>query len=369
MRPTPATDILADAAGKRQDRAGGSRSLVAAPKPPAPSAGAAEARRAAGRGQGGDAGPHRAAARHARAEHPPDGATAGCTRSSSTATAPWRAFADGKVRLITRSGLDWTQALRRARPRRSAAAVPARRSSTARSWCSTTRASAASPRCRTRCRDGAGNKLVFYAFDLLHLDGWDLPRRRSSERKATARRSCSPVMRRALGDPVQRPCRTATAQALYEQASEMGLEGIVSKRANAPYQPAARRPGSRPRRCRPAISSSPATPLSDGGRRAWRRWRSANGSMASCDYRGKVGTGFDAATLTETAGAAASRCGPGAAPLDGRAEGRRSGCGRCCRPTSTMPTSPATMRCATRCFKGLREPELSPARPRPSASG
>ena len=70
-------------------------------------AGAAQARGAAGGGQAGAAG-----ARGAAAREPGGGAArraaTGCTRSSSTATGRWRTWRGGAVRLITRSGLDWT---------------------------------------------------------------------------------------------------------------------------------------------------------------------------------------------------------------------------------------------------------------------
>ena len=82
---------------------------------------------------------------------------------------------------------------------------------------------------------GAGNKLVFYAFDLLHLDGWDLAKVPLDRRKAllaqllaghVGGRSAIQFSDHVVGD----------GQALYDRASEMGLEGIVSKRASATYQ-------------------------------------------------------------------------------------------------------------------------------------
>ena len=83
--------------------------------------------------------------------------------------------------------------------------------------------------------DGAGNKLVFYAFDLLHLDGWNLTNVPLEKRKALlaqlleghiSSHSAIQLSDHVVGD----------GRALYEQASEMGLEGIVSKRASAPYR-------------------------------------------------------------------------------------------------------------------------------------
>ena len=83
--------------------------------------------------------------------------------------------------------------------------------------------------------EGAGNKLVFYAFDLLYLDGWDLRQAPLVKRKALLAQLLSghATGRSAiqLSDHVE-----GDGNALYERASELGLEGIVSKRASATYQ-------------------------------------------------------------------------------------------------------------------------------------
>ena len=80
---------------------------------------------------------------------------------------------------------------------------------------------------------GAGNRLVFYAFDLLHLDGWNIRAAPLERRKAllssllsghTGSRSAIQFSDHFAGD----------GMALFEQASERGLEGVVSKRASSP---------------------------------------------------------------------------------------------------------------------------------------
>ena len=68
---------------------------------------AAKAARLAGARKRGDARPHRAATRDPGRGCRPR-ATSGCTRSNMTAIGCWRASSKGKVRLITRNGLDWT---------------------------------------------------------------------------------------------------------------------------------------------------------------------------------------------------------------------------------------------------------------------
>ena len=78
---------------------------------------------------------------------------------------------------------------------------------------------------------GRGRHLVFYAFDLLFLDGLD-------------RRRCCLLNRKAeLAEVLARPPErvllsehlTCDGRALFEKVGELGGEGIISKRIDAPY--------------------------------------------------------------------------------------------------------------------------------------
>lgn len=84
---------------------------------------------------------------------------------------------------------------------------------------------------------GDRHKLVFYAFDLLFLDGWDLTATPLEKRKGllaqllaghVSGRSAIQLSDHVGGDD---------GAALYERAAELGLEGVVSKRASSPYVP------------------------------------------------------------------------------------------------------------------------------------
>ena len=97
------------------------------------------------------------------------------------------------MRLITRAGLDWTHRYGdlpdafRALPCRAAMidgeiVVPDDGGRHPLRRC-----------CRTPSRAGAGNRLVFFAFDLLHLDGWDLTAAPLAPAQGAARASCSPA--------------------------------------------------------------------------------------------------------------------------------------------------------------------------------
>jgi bifunctional non-homologous end joining protein LigD len=73
--------------------------------------------------------------------------------------------------------------------------------------------------------------LAFYAFDLLWLDGEDFRRRPLIERKAKLAR----LLARAPERIVYSDHWTGDGRALFRKVGEVGSEGIVSKRADAPY--------------------------------------------------------------------------------------------------------------------------------------
>jgi ATP-dependent DNA ligase len=80
---------------------------------------------------------------------------------------------------------------------------------------------------------GNAAALVFFLFDLLHLDGEDLAARPLIERKARLAELLAPA-----GSPLQySDHQIGRGPAFHAQACAMKLEGIVSKRADAPYTP------------------------------------------------------------------------------------------------------------------------------------
>src|SRR4029453_10725452 len=81
-------------------------------------------------------------------------------------------------------------------------------------------------------RGDAAVPLVYFAFDLLHLDGWDLRGVGLAERKEGLRRflEAAPDALR-FSDHVR-----GHGPEFFEKAREAGLEGVVSKRADAPYR-------------------------------------------------------------------------------------------------------------------------------------
>jgi bifunctional non-homologous end joining protein LigD len=122
---------------------------------------------------------------------------------------------DGRVTLISRNGKDWTAAF----PEIAAAAkeLPTREALI----------DAASG-------GRAGGTLIYFVFDLLRLDGKRLAALPLIERKARLK---TLVGRRRTGRIRYADHVEGNGRAFYEQASRLGLEGIISKRAAEPYRP------------------------------------------------------------------------------------------------------------------------------------
>ncbi len=81
---------------------------------------------------------------------------------------------------------------------------------------------------------GRQDRLVLYAFDLMHLDGADLKPVPLSERKT----ALAKLLGRGRKRGALRFSKSITepGPALLKRACKMGLEGIISKVANAPYR-------------------------------------------------------------------------------------------------------------------------------------
>jgi bifunctional non-homologous end joining protein LigD len=79
----------------------------------------------------------------------------------------------------------------------------------------------------------APHRIVFFAFDLLQLDGQDLRRTSLIERRAALRKLIEPDPRSPIHFSDHVDCDGAK---FFKAAAELGLEGIVSKRATSMYR-------------------------------------------------------------------------------------------------------------------------------------
>ncbi len=80
--------------------------------------------------------------------------------------------------------------------------------------------------------DGVDRSLFFYLFDLLHLDGWDLRPCRLIDRKSRLAAMSDWKSALRFSDHVE-----GRTDAMRRQACGMGLEGIICKQMDAPYEP------------------------------------------------------------------------------------------------------------------------------------
>ena len=139
----------------------------------------------------------------------------------------------GTVTVYSRNGLDWTNRVRFLVEE--IAALPANKLILDVELVSADEKHGASDFSQLQADLAAGrhDRLVFYAFDILHLEGFDLRNAPLIERKR--------VLKSLLDEA--RPKRIFFSEhfelegdALFQQASDMGLEGVVVKRADAPYR-------------------------------------------------------------------------------------------------------------------------------------
>lgn len=201
-------------------------------------------------------------------------------------------IADGEVRLITRGGIDWTR--RYGDLPQAFARLPLSQAIIdGEIMVLDEKGISRFALLQDALSAGAGSKLHFYAFDLLHLDGWDLRKAPLAKRKALlaellAGQGANSAIQ--LSDHVE-----GDGQGLYDQASILGLEGVVSKRANAIYQSGRTKSWTKVKALETGDFVIAGYTVSDAaeGLAALGMAEFADGEL---HYRGKVGTGFDAAT-------------------------------------------------------------------------
>jgi bifunctional non-homologous end joining protein LigD len=134
------------------------------------------------------------------------------------------------VRLLTRTGLDWTGKY----PAIAAAlsSLPARQAYLDGELCGIRPDGTTSFSMIQNASDtGNGKALVFFLFDLLHLDGEAIRARPLQERKERLRALLS-----GRGSPLHfSDHQIGRGRPFYDQACALKVEGIVSKKVDAPY--------------------------------------------------------------------------------------------------------------------------------------
>ncbi len=137
---------------------------------------------------------------------------------------------EGEVRLISRNGKDWTKEFPQVA--RAVGRLPAGTALLDGEVAAVLPNGATSFQALQRRSSAGAAPLVYFAFDLLHLDGWDLRQVGIEGRKEVLRRllqGAPPALR--FSDHVR-----GQGPTFFEKARQAGLEGVVSKRAGAPYR-------------------------------------------------------------------------------------------------------------------------------------
>jgi DNA ligase D-like protein (predicted ligase) len=138
---------------------------------------------------------------------------------------------NGRVQLLTRTGLDWTEKYPSA-----IAALANLNINTAYldgELCGVDGAGLPTFAHTQAATDGERNvQLVYYAFDLLHLDGWDVSGLQLIERKALL----EPLLANKPGLQFNGH-ETGDGELILKHAGKLGFEGVVSKTIDAPYAP------------------------------------------------------------------------------------------------------------------------------------
>lgn len=260
----------------------------------------------------------------------------------------------GKVRLITRGGLDWTKRYRDLAD--AFTELPCRQAVIdGEVVVLDDKGVSRFALLQDALAEGLGHKLVFFAFDLVHLDGWDITKVSLEHRKELL---AGLLSRHVTGHSAIQLSEhfAGSGRAFYERVCEMGLEGIISKRASAPYHQGRSKSWTKTKALQVGdfvIAGYTVSEAAEGiAALALGEW---DGDELS--YRGKVGTGFDADMLA----ALRKQLEPlqaGAARLEGAPKDVIS-----VRPVLTAHihyanrTTDNMLRHAV--FKGLRQAELS----------
>ena len=142
----------------------------------------------------------------------------------------------GAARLLTRTGQDWTE--RYGLLAKAFAALPCRQALVdGEIVVQDDNGIASFAALQDALAEGRTHELVCFAFDLLHLDGYDLTAVPLLERKRALAALLGPVVSPTTALQLSEHV-SGNGRAFFEQASRLGLEGVISKRADSSYQQA-----------------------------------------------------------------------------------------------------------------------------------
>ena len=137
---------------------------------------------------------------------------------------------NGKVQLVSRNGKDWTAAFEAVAE--DLAKLPVRAAWIDGEVVVIDAAGRTSFQALQNALSGTKTPLSFFAFDVLYLDGYDLRGATLTDRKAVLRG----VVGHGVGVVRVGPELMGHGADYFQQACKLGLEGVISKRADSPYR-------------------------------------------------------------------------------------------------------------------------------------
>jgi DNA ligase D len=142
-------------------------------------------------------------------------------------------FDGGKVRLVTRNGHDWTN--RYGALAKAFAKLPCKSALIdGEVVVQDARGVSSLNLLEQALSEGDSHAMTYFAFDLCHLDGYDLSAAKLVDRRKALEGLLAPLMDEK--SPIQFSDHVeGDGEALFAEASRMGLEGIVSKKLDARY--------------------------------------------------------------------------------------------------------------------------------------
>jgi len=201
---------------------------------------------------------------------------------------------DGETVLLTRRGHDWTD--RFARIAAAARKLPCRAALIdGEAVVFDSKGLTSFQRLQNALAGGADAPIVLVAFDLLHLDGWDLTRTPLVERKALLE-----LLLDGAPDSIRYGAHVDEGGAkFFSAACKLGLEGVIAKRAADPYRETRTRSWLKVK-CQKreelvvvGFTDPAGSRVGVGALLVATRERAGE----PLEYAGKVGTGFDERTL------------------------------------------------------------------------
>ena len=139
-------------------------------------------------------------------------------------------WAEGKVKLYTRSGKDWTE--KYPGIEEALSALPGYGVMDGELVAINEQGHSDFGMLQGAMKSGKPAPLVYYAFDLMKIDGDNLMKSPQTERKDRLDK-----LLKGVGDPIRYSDHVVgSGDAVIGKACQMGLEGIISKRADAPYR-------------------------------------------------------------------------------------------------------------------------------------